>query len=196
GRNVHIVGSIIYKNPPNFEGTNQTTIDNSNEKADILALAARGSVMMGDPSTFGNPYPLAYMTPPFTHGRYDENGNWIPPFNATAIDSTGFPEYESVMGNAYLHSIASPVNQIDAVVYTNFLGGGNIGTGGAGVQFNGSIISKDEAMVVWSLPMVMNYDSRIREREISKTPLIDIDLPRSPVMLRSTWQDRGFLFQN
>jgi len=41
----------------------------------------------------------------------------------------------------------------------------------------------------------MNYDSRIREREITQTPLIDLQLPRSPVMLRSTWQDRGFLFQ-
>ncbi|HVT13509.1 MAG TPA: hypothetical protein VHE55_14690 [Fimbriimonadaceae bacterium] len=196
GRNVHIVGSIIYKNPPDFRGTNQTTIDNANEKKDILALAARGSVMMGDPSTFSNPYPLAYMMPPFTHGRYDENGNWIPPFDATQVDSTGFMKYQSVMGNSYLHSISEGVNQIDAVLYTNFVGGGNIGTGGSGVQFNGSIISKDEAMVVWSLPMTMNYDSRIRERSMTKTPLIDLQLPRSPVMLRSTWQDRGFIFRN
>ena len=152
--------------------------------------------MMGDPAGFGNPYPLAYMSPPFTHGRYDENNNWIPPFDANAIDSSGFPKYQSVMGNSYVHSIAEGVNQIDAVLYTNFVGGGNIGTNGMGVQFNGSIISKDEAMVVWSLPMTMNYDSRIRERTISKSPLIDLQLPRSPVMLRSTWQDRGFLFRN
>ncbi len=196
GRNVHIVGSIVYKNPPDFRGTNQTTIDNANEKKDLLALAARGSVMMGDPSTFSNPYPLAYMMPPFTHGRYDENGNWIPPFDATQVDSTGYMKYQSVMGNSYVHSISEGVNQIDAVLYTNFVGGGNIGTGGSGVQFNGSIISKDEAMVVWSLPMTMNYDSRIRERSMTKTPLIDLQLPRSPVMLRSTWQDRGFTFRN
>lgn len=196
GRNVHIVGSIMYKNPPDFRGTDQTTIDNANEKKDVLALAARGSVMMGDPSTFSSPYPLAYMMPPFTHGRYDENGNWIPPFDATQTDSSGFKRYQSVMGNTYLHSISEGVNQIDAILYTNFVGGGNIGQGGGGVQFNGSIISKDEAMVVWSLPMTMNYDSRIRERTITKTPLIDLQLPRSPVMLRSTWQDRGFYFRN
>jgi hypothetical protein len=91
-----------------------------------------------------------------------------------------------------MNSIAEGVNVIDAVLYTNFVGGGNIGTGGGGVQFNGSIISKDEAMVVYSLPMKMNYDNRIRERTADQKPLIDIDLPRSPTLFRSTWQDRGF----
>lgn len=47
-------------------------------------------------------------------------------------------------------------------------------------------------MVVWSLPIKMNYDNRSRERTLNKTPLIDLQLPRSPVMLRSTWLDRGF----
>jgi hypothetical protein len=88
--------------------------------------------------------------------------------------------------------MSESVNTIDAVLYTNFVGGGNIGTGGGGVQFNGTIISKDEAMVVFSLPMKMNYDNRIRERSSTQKPLIDIVLPRSPTLFRSTWQDRGF----
>lgn len=192
GRNVHIVGSIFYKNPPDFRGNDMQAIDNSNEKKDMVALAARGSVIMGDVSQFTNSYPLQYMTPPFTHGRYDDNGNWIPPFDANVVDSTGFKKYQSVMGNSYIHSISSGINQMDAILYTNFVGGGNIGTGGGGVTFNGSIISKDEAMVVFSLPMRMNYDNRIRERSLTQTPLIDLQLPRSPIMLRSTWQDRGF----
>lgn len=191
GRNVHVVGSIVYSNPPDFRGSSQTAIDNANEKKDVLALAARGSVMLGDVSTFGT-NPLQYMTPPFTKGRYDENGNWIPPYDATQTDSTGFKKYQSVMGDSYIHSISSGVGQIDAVLYTNFVGGGNIGTSAGGVQFNGSIISKDEAMVTWSLPLIMNYDSRIRERSATQTPLIDIQLPRSPMMLRSTWKDKGF----
>ncbi len=194
GRNVHIVGSIIYTNKPNFRGTDQATIDKVNERADMVALAARGSVIMGDTSTFNDGYPLQYMTPPFTKGRYDESGNWIAAFDAKAVDSSGVMRYQSVIGGANIHSVSSSVNQIDAVLYTNFVGGGNIGTGGGGVIFNGSIISKDEAMVVWSLPMRMNYDSRIRERNLSSTPLIDLSLPRSPVMLRSAWQDRGFRF--
>ena len=194
GRNVHIVGSIIYTNKPNFRGTDQATIDKVNERADMVALAARGSVIMGDTSTFSDSYPLQYMTPPFTKGRYDESGNWIAAFDAKAADGSGVMRYKSVLGQSAIHAVASSVNQIDAVLYTNFVGGGNIGTGGGGVVFNGSIISKDEAMVVWSIPMRMNYDSRIRERNISSTPLIDLSLPRSPVMLRSAWQDRGFKF--
>lgn len=196
GRNVHVVGSIRYSNPPDFRGADQTTIDNANEKKDMLGLAARASVIMGDVSRFTNSYPLQYMTPPFTHGRYDENGNWIPPYNAKEIDSTGKMKYKSTFSDSYIHSISESVNQMDCIMYTNFVGGGDIGTGGGGVQLNGSIISKDEAMVVFSLPMYMNYDSRIRERGLSKAPLIDLQLPRSPVMLRSTWQDRGFLFGN
>lgn len=192
GRNVHIVGSIQYTNPPDFRGSDMEAIDRANEKKDMLALAARQSIIMGNPKTFANPYPLKYMTPPFTKGRYDEAGNWIPPFDATQTDSSGFKKYQSVLGNDALNAIASGINQIDAILYTNFVGGGNVGTGGGGVKMNGTIISKDEAIVTWSLPVVMNYDNRIRERGISRTPLIDLKLPRSPVMLRSTWQDRGF----
>lgn len=191
GRNVHVVGSVRYKSPPDFRGSNMQTIDNANEKKDMLALAARGSVMMGNPNTFGNPYPLAYMTPPFTKPRLDDYGNTIPAFNALQIDASGRPRYKSVIPDATMNGIAEGVNQIDAVLYTNFVGGGNIGTGGGGVQFNGTLISKDEAMVVFSVPMKMNYDSRIRERTLTAQPLIDLALPRSPVLLRSTWQDRG-----
>lgn len=192
GRNVHIVGSIIYNNPPSFTGSNLTTQSNANEKADMLALCANGSVIMGDTSQFTQSYPLQYMEPPFTHPRLDDNGNLIPAYNATNVDGTGHKLYQSTLGDSFIHSIASSVTQIDAVLYTNFVGGGDIGTGGAGVNFNGTIISKDESMVVFSLPMYMNYDSRIRERSLSNTPLIDLQLPRSPALLQSTWQDRGF----
>jgi hypothetical protein len=192
GRNVQLVGSIIYNNPPSFTGSNLTTQNNANEKADMVALCANGSVIMGDTSQFTQSYPLQYMEPPFTNPRYDDNGNYIPAYNATNKDSTGNMLYQSVLGDSYIHSIASPVNQIDAVLYTNFVGGGDIGTGGVGINFNGTIISKDEAMVVWSLPMHMNYDGRIKERALSNTPLIDLQLPRSPAILQSTWQDRGF----
>jgi len=194
GRNVHITGSVLYSNPPDFRGTDQAAIDKANEKKDMLGLAARGSVIMGDTSTFGS-YPLDYMTPPFTHGRYDENGNWIPPLDAKATDSTGFMKYQSVLGDSYIHSVSSGVAQVDAILYTNFVGGGNLGTNGGGVTINGSVISKDEAMVIWSLPMKMNYDTRIKERTLTQKPLIDISLPRSPVLLRSAWKDKGFIYK-
>jgi hypothetical protein len=192
GRNVHIVGSIIYNTKPNFQGTDPTAIDNANQKADLLALAARGSVIMGDTSQFSYSWPLQYMCPPFTLGRYDDNGNWIPPYDCYDTDSTGMMLYQSVYGDAYIHSMSEEINQFDAVLYTNFVGGGNIGTGGQGMTFNGSLISKNEAMVVWSLPMRENYDSRIRERSLTQAPLIDVNLPRSPSVTPASWQDRGF----
>jgi hypothetical protein len=192
GRNVHIVGSIRYTNTPDFRGADANAIDNVNEKKDMLGLAARGSVIMGDPSTFTSSYPLQYMTPPFTHDRLDESGHLIPAYNALQADETGFRKYQSVLGDAYLHSIAEGVNQIDGIIYTDFVGGGNLGTSGKGIEINGTIISKDEAMVAFSLPMRMNYDNRVRERTPSKAPLIDISLPRSPLLWRASWQERAF----
>ncbi len=201
GRNVHVVGSIRYANGPDFRGANMQGVDSANEKKDFMGLAARGSVIMGNPSSFGNPYPLAYMTPVNpptktvgTYGRYDENGNWIPAYDANEIDSTGRRRYQSVVSSTTINSISEGINQIDAVIYTNFVGGGNIGTGGGGVMFNGTIISRDEALVTWSLPVVMNYDNRIRERSVTQSPLIDLNLPRSPVLMRATWQDQGFTY--
>jgi hypothetical protein len=191
GRNVHIVGSIIYNNPPNFN--NGDPLGAANQKADMVALAACGSIIMGDTSQYGY-YPLAFMMPPFTNGRYDDQGNWIPPYNAQDIDTWGIMKYESLLGDAYIHSVSSGINQIDAVMYTNFVGGGNIGTGGQGCVINGSIISKDEAMVTWSLPMQMNYDMRIRERSLNQTPMIDLQLPRSPELITIAWQDLGFSY--
>lgn len=190
GRNIHIVGSIKYKNPPDFRSNNPDQADKSNSSRDILALAARGSIIMGNTATFGY-YPLNYMKPPFTKPRYDEFGNLVPAYNALEIDETGKPRYQSVYGDATISSISEPISQLDCVLYTNFLGGGQLGTGGGGVTFNGSIISKDEAMVIYSLPLVMNYDPRIRERKISNQPLIDVSLPRTPEIMTSSWRDHG-----
>ncbi|MDI9639913.1 hypothetical protein QPK87_19685 [Kamptonema cortianum] len=196
-RNVHVIGSVRYANPPNFLGTNMQAIENAVEKADFLGLAASESVIMGNTNTFSNPYPLRYMTPPFTKPRLDENGNLIPAFNANEIDSYGVRKYQSLLqfgstAAAYAAVAAGGVNQIDAVLYSNFVGGGNVGTAGGGMTLNGTIISRDEAIVAWSVPIRLNYDHRIRERDANQKPLIDLDLPRSPTILRSTWQDLGF----
>ncbi|MFM9873950.1 MAG: hypothetical protein ACKVQS_10860 [Fimbriimonadaceae bacterium] len=196
-RNIHILASVRYKNAPDFSGSNMTTMINGSEKKDFLGLAASQSVIMGDTTNFGF-YPLNYMSPPFTKPRLDENGNTIPAFNANEVDAWGVKRYQSLLEvdnatkAAYKSLAAGGVNQIDAVLYTNFVGGGNVGTAGGGMTLNGTIISRDEAIVTWSLPIRMNYDVRIREREVTKQPLIDLDLPRSPTILKSSWQDKGF----
>lgn len=192
GRNTHIVGDIKYKTPPKFQGNNFEQVENDGAKADMLGLAARGSVMMGNPNQFSNPYPLKYMTPPFTKGRFDQDGNYIPPFNANETDSTGRKRYQSTIPDSVMNAIAGPVRNIDAIMYTNFVGGGQVGVGGGGLTINGSLISKDEAMVIYSRPMRMNYDHRIKERSVSSKPLIDLNLPRSPRNTRFSWQEHGF----
>jgi len=209
GRNVHVVGDIIYKNGPDFRGTNLTTIDNNNEKKDMLALAARGSVMLGNTKQFARPYPLDYMTPPFTKPRYDEDGNLIPAFNALEVDSAGRMRYKSLLGadnqseierltlnididqNGTISNDEKGISRVDSILFTNFVGGGNLATDGLGFTLNGSIICKDEAMVLWSLPMRMNYDGRIRERGLNQNPLIDINLPRTPSNRRLAWQTKS-----
>ncbi|GBC93509.1 hypothetical protein HRbin15_02000 [bacterium HR15] len=209
GRNVHIVGDIIYKNPPDFRGSNFNSVLNSVEKKDVLGLAARGSIMMGNTRRFSDPYPLRYMTPPFTRGRYDENGNWIPPFNALERDETGRYRYQSAYGRADQSDIEQlstqididqngsitaderGISRIDGILFTNFVGGGNLATDGLGLVINGTIIAKDEAMVLWSIPMWFNYDWRIRERSLDDTPLINIELPRVASVRRMAWRRHG-----
>ena len=190
GRNVHILGSVQYKDAPDFRGSDATAVDNSNEKKDFLGLAARGSVIFGNPSRFNSGI-MYYMTPPFTKGRYDDAGNYIPPFNAYDYDSSGVQKYKSVVSSTTLNNMSSAIDVVDAIIYTNNVAGGSLAQGGTGFVLNGTIISKDEALVVSSLPLRMNYDNRIKERGINKQPLIDIDLPRSPKLIRSTWQDWG-----
>lgn len=206
GRNVHIVGDVIYKNPPDFRGNVLNTVLATNEQRDALGLAARGSIMMGNTRQFGDPYPLRYMTPPFTRGRYDENGNWIPPFDARQVDSTGRMRYQSAFGDAgqveierlsqqidinqdgTIDTDERGISRIDAVMFTNFVGGGNLATDGRGLSVNGAIIAKDEAMVLYSLPLRFNYDWRIRERSLDDQPLINIELPRVASVMRLAWE--------
>ncbi len=201
GRNVHVVGNITYADSPDFRRTGGRNtlaqIENYNEKKNFLGLAARASIIMGNTNSFGY-YPLNYMTPPFTKPRYDENGNLIPAYNAVAndgvrSDGSTRQKYMPTFSNAQIGAVADTgVNRIDAILYSNFVGGGNVGTAGGGFTLNGTIICRDESIVAWSIPIRMNYDHRIRERGVQRTPLIDLQLPRSPTMLRSTWQDRGF----
>ena len=190
GRNVHIVGSIRYQTKPDFRGAMPTVIDAQNEKADLLGLAARGSVIMGNPTDF-SATTLKYMTPPFTHSRLDYDGNTIPAFDATQVDGTGTKKYKSVLGDAALNAIAEDVNQLDAIIYTNNLSGGELGKGGTGVLLNGSVVCKDSAHSHFSSPSYRNYDPRIKERTSTQKPLIDIKLPRSPVLIHGTWQSKG-----
>ena len=44
-------------------------------------------------------------------------------FDATQTDSYGVKKYQSVLGDSYIHSVSEGISQINAVLYTNFIGG-------------------------------------------------------------------------
>lgn len=194
GRNVHIIGDIIYADPPSFKGTDPNVIDNANEKKSALGLCATGSVFMGDSTTYDGGV-LDYMKPPTTRDRRtstDAGATIIPAFDATnteTINGKTYKKYQSLLGDDVIHANALPVSRIDGIMYTNNCAGGKVGVAGLGFTVNGSVISKDEAMVVDSLTgadkMTMNYDARIKESTPGKDPLIDIQLPRTPHIWRS-----------
>lgn len=47
-RNIHIVGNIQYKNPPTWADKQQNS---ANSEKDLLCLAARGNIVLGDPTS-------------------------------------------------------------------------------------------------------------------------------------------------
>lgn len=196
-RNVHILSSIKYKQAPDFRGNNIEAMEAKNAKRDFLGLAARGSVMMGDPEEFTH-YELDHMVPPFTKARKDENGVIVPAWDAQKIDSWGTKQYLSLLLNdpayraAFKAEASKGVKQIDAIVYTNNMVGGQAGYYGGGLTINGSMVCKDQAVVAYSAPITMNYDSRIKDRGNNSEPLIDIDLPKGPSVKFLSWQDKGF----
>ena len=63
--------------------------------------------------------------------------------------------------------------------------------GQQGFTINGAVVCKDEGVAAYSAPVTINYDSRIRDRG-DGNPLIDIHLPRGPVLKVLGYQDRGF----
>ena len=191
GRNVHIIGDITYADPPSFTGTDPSVIDNANEKKSALGLCATGSVFMGDSSVYDSGV-LNYMKPPTTRVRRtstDSSATILPAFDATNTDSINgktYKKYQSLLGDAVIHANSVPISHIDGIMYTNNCAGGSVGVSGVGFTVNGSVISKDEAMVVsGGAVMTMNYDARIKERGPGQSPLIDIQLPRTPHIWRS-----------
>ena len=191
GRNVHIIGDITYADPPSFTGTDPSVIDNANEKKSALGLCATGSVFMGDSSVYTSGV-LNYMKPPTTRVRRtstDSSATILPAFDATNTDTikgTVYKKYQSLLGDAVIHANSLPISRIDGIMYTNNCAGGSVGVSGVGFTVNGSVISKDEAMVVsGGAVMTMNYDARIKEHGPGQEPLIDIQLPRTPHIWRS-----------
>ncbi|MFN3729354.1 MAG: hypothetical protein ACK4XJ_06555 [Fimbriimonadaceae bacterium] len=194
GRNVHVVGSIRYVNPPDFRGSNLSNIKIQNEKADFLCLAAREAIVFGN-STNLSSTARNLMRPPNTKARYDEEGNLIAAFDGNQLDGfirsngTATMRRESVVLNTTINNMAETINEVSAVIYSNRIVGGDMSSS---VSFNGALIAKDRGIVGFgsNLQWFINYDPRIRD--VGQTLAVDVALVRSPALYRIGWQYRGF----
>jgi hypothetical protein len=205
GRNIHVIGDVTSSDPPSWskpDSTPSSTTTNNADK-DILGLAAKGNVVIGDYTTYSWQSSVGnYIQPSFTAGYetdpsdyslgYDSdwntnNGYW---FNGdyTAWDGgykmSGTNEvqrsyYESSISDTDFNDLANGVRveQIDAICYNNHLHGGLVGSSTDGITYNGCIVARDEALI-YSGSVNLNWDIRIGSKSPDAIPL-DIYLPRT-----------------
>ena len=209
GRNVHVIGDIFYLNGPEWtkpmtdlEGTKA-----ANETRDMIGLAAKGSIVMGNYTEGGwKSTTRKYQSPPFTVpyivdpsdevngyvSYYDKDGNPVFDGDYTAYDggrkyadATNMSKvprrfYESSFSDEEIDANSdNALRNIDAVLYTNHMITGKVGA----CVFNGTLVSRDEA-IIYHGSLDINYDIRIRDGGYE---FIDIYLPREPTYRKLYW---------
>ena len=191
GRNVHIIGDINYVNPPSWrkpDADPHATAENNRTK-DLLTLAAKGNIVLGNPTS--NSWIKSverYITPPFVkpyrcHASdedigYPGTGKFSGDY--TAYDglskaryrrwrgqyiyngATRSRYYESLIGDYMMNALEpSTVENIDAVLYNNHAVMGRIGE----CNFNGALVCRDEGLI-YSGNVYFNWDIRIASASI------------------------------
>lgn len=185
GRNIHVVGDIVYQDGPSWikPDSNPQDTANANKQKDFIGLACKGNIIVGDYTR--NDWVTTvrtYLKPPFTQAYnvdatdvslgYDSDNNAANGYrfngDYTAYDGGGKDNgsggsasrrfYESSLSDTYIHSIAvssSQIRQIDAITYNNHAWAGKVGN----FNINGSIVCRDEA-IIYSGNITINYDMR------------------------------------
>jgi len=205
GRNMYIAGDIKSVNPASWPkpDTQPDVTAASNGAKDMLGLCAKGCTLMGD---YTDPtwqsYVNMYSQPGFTeayiidpsdvvngYGSYqDGSGNWWFNGNYTAQDGGQSVSGSGTTPRTFITSSvdaakfkafvsSSMVNEIDAVTFNNHLLTGLVGNGPSGITFNGSIVSRDEAIIYYN-QVHMNWDIRLGTTSKDATA-IDIYLPET-----------------
>jgi hypothetical protein len=212
GRNQYVAGNITYAAPPTTARPTSTQtkddwVDLSMTK-DLVAFAANGSFFLGDytawTSTVGS-----YL---YAQGREDGVGpDGIPD---TADDTTadnvlqpwedrdedGIMDYNYTLNNdvkttltnfdnlpvgttAMNQVAANNITKLEGVFYTNHAFAGQVGA----TTVNGSVISKDEA-IIYSSNLTFNYDERTNSRYSGTTRFVDLGLPKLRKMVLADWR--------
>ncbi|MBU4457920.1 MAG: pilus assembly PilX N-terminal domain-containing protein [Candidatus Omnitrophica bacterium] len=193
---------------PRPSGNNPSAADNwvnAHKDNDLVGFGAAENIIMGDYTgrTGGSWYSNYWL---FGMGDEDVGQDGIPDTNDLYEDDGVFQsQYEDLDGDGVkdgnynwsdirtqvpiseftncpnsvrdFRDVAdNALNRMDGIFYTNHAFAGRAGYG---MQINGSIISKDEA-IVYRNTITVNYDERIHSRYTSgEERFIDVDLPIS-----------------
>ncbi len=184
GRNVHIASNLTYKTPPIWPkpDANPSQTMTTTSAADMVGLAAKGSIILGDytQSAWQNAV-TSYIKPTFTQAyttdpsdatngygnagnSYTFNGDYSAYDGGSKLTPAGGSTprryYESSVASntftLFAGTNAPAMSRVDAVLYCNHLITGNVGA----ITFNGTVISRDEA-IIFSGSIKMNWDIRL-----------------------------------
>lgn len=97
GRNIHIVGDIIYKNPPQWNNRSTSGTDNKNK--DLLGLMAKGNIVLGDYSQDGWESSME---------RTMTTSTYVPAYDCDTSDAAiGYPQrFNDTTDNSRVHYLS------------------------------------------------------------------------------------------
>jgi len=170
GRNVHILGNIVYANPPHWEKPDNDPVATAeaNMGKDMLGLVAKGNIIVDNYTQTSWILPVIqeidYIQ---STGLYTYQQNYLGfepnVYKVDRIDSgTGTVYsrparyYESLVDDRLIQS--PTVTSIDAVLYSNHAMMGKIGNTKKGI--NGALICRDDLLTPLNW-MEYNWDIRI-----------------------------------
>ncbi len=200
GRNVHVIGDLQYVNGPSWEKPvyNTDEVWKVNKTKDLVGLVAKGSILVGDYTEADWKSTIKkYQNPPFTvpyivdstdavngYVSYEQDGTPYFDGDYTNLDggkkddgkggTTSRRYIESSFSDDEVHARAQAglVTRIDAIMYTNHLISGRVGS----MTTHGTIVARDEAFI-FTDRFTVNYDIRVHGSGYEQ---IDVYLPREP----------------
>jgi len=215
GRNIFIVGNLTYDKAPSWAkpDTKPGQTVTQNESKDMLGLAAKGNIVLGNyASSDWLSNVENYITPPFVKAYACDptdasigygsvfNGDYTAKDQGKKVEyvydnktKTWNPSsqsdrryYESAAGDRVISQTAqgAAITRIDAVLYNNHAVMGRIGQ----CQFNGALICRDEG-IIYNSSVGFNWDIRLGATSPDGINFF-IYLPMSPATPRVvSWQE-------
>jgi hypothetical protein len=206
GRNIHIIGDLIAKNPPTWPKPDSSprTTATANKTKDFLGLCAKGSMVFGDyrtvdTSMLKSPHTASHASDvsdaalgyvsyysggiPYFDGDYterDANGT------GTRSDGTDRHFFEPMIGDAAMAALGIDpwIGWMDAMLYANHLICGDFDNNAV---LNGGFVCRDEAVTRHG-NLALNWDIRLGSRSydgMGFSPWLPGMLPRQTTVYRT-----------